>query len=180
MFDGAHMRLVGLLVAATCFVSGGCEKLREWAPELQRNATTAAGNKPAKRTNVIPTRKPPRRFVLQVQDERSLGYIARELGVTVADLISANDLANNELQPGQQLHVEVSPADFSRYMSKRAARIAQREARARAKVQAAKDLQEKKLQERQLRAERSRIAKQKRAGKRRASRTKKRSRRASK
>lgn len=126
----AQLFLMALLAGALC--STGCDKIRAMSPALSGTSIAADGQQP--RGNVIPTRAPPRRFVMVVEDERSLTYIARELGVTVESLIATNELKSTTLQRGQQLHVDASPADVSRFLAKREARKERRAARERQRL----------------------------------------------
>lgn len=133
MFVGATLRHGCFLIACLATVCG-CDKLRSLAPQLSTTAINGAAPASARRSNVIPTRRPPRRHIIEVKDERSLTGIARELGVTVEEIIATNSLTSTTIKPGQQLHVDASPADVVRFLSKREARLARKAARAKKKA----------------------------------------------
>ena len=128
----ACLRVV--VVCAVLPATVGCEKIREISPNLAGTVVVPGGGS-SQRGNVIPTRQPPRRFVIAIEDERSLTYIARELGVTVENIIATNELQSTVLKPGQQLHIDASPADVSRYLANREARKARKAARAKKKAE---------------------------------------------
>lgn len=141
---------VALLITAV-----GCDR----APELHRmtQQVVEAGAGSSQHTPmraVIPTRPAAVEHTIVVDDERYLGDIARQLGVTVDEMLAMNKLAEPTLQRGQVLKVETT-ADLingwearrierralkaQREMEKRAAK-AKAEADARAARQLAKRL----------------------------------------
>lgn len=125
----AKARLGGIVVGVALCATAGCDKIRQLSPDLKGTVVVPGGSQRARAHNVIPTRQPPRRFVIQIENERSLTYIARELGVTVESLIATNELRTTQLHQGQQLQVDASPADVSRFLANREARKARKAAR---------------------------------------------------
>lgn len=122
----ATMRVKIAIVCAALFALVGCEQLREMTPKLNSGVITAGSSSEAHAGNVIPTRGLRGHYVIQVEKERSLTYIAREVGVTVAELIAGNKLTTTALHEGQELHVNAIPTDVSRFVAKREARKARK------------------------------------------------------
>lgn len=131
---------VALLLAG----SAACDR----APEIERvtKQVVAAGSGSADRTKmraVIPTRPAAEEHTIFVDDERYLGDIARQLGVTVDELLVKNKLAEPTLQRGQMLRVETTADLINGWEVRRAERKAikaQKEAEKRAaKAQAEAD-----------------------------------------
>ena len=99
----ASLALALLLTAAGC----------EGAPPLQEigRSVVAAGSGSADRAPmraVIPTRPSVATHTIVVEDERYVGDIARQLGVTVDEMLAQNRLSDPVLQRGQVLRVQTS------------------------------------------------------------------------
>ncbi len=98
---------------------------------------------------VIPTRPAAEEHTIVVDDERYLGDIARQLGVTVDEMLAVNKLAEPTLQRGQVLRVETT-ADLingweARRVERRAAKAAKEAEKRAAKAQAEADARAAKM-----------------------------------
>lgn len=82
----------------------------------------AAGAGTAARTrtsNVIPSKPAAAEHEIVVEDERYLGDLARQLGVTVDSVVSDNNLADHSLQRGMRLKVRTGRDLVDAYVAKR-------------------------------------------------------------
>jgi LysM repeat protein len=96
-------------LAASLWAAAGCESGQQAASVADQLLQAGSGTAP--RTpmhNVVPSRSPIEQHVVTIVDERYLGDVARQLGVTVDSLLVDNGLSSNQLQPGQQLVVKTS------------------------------------------------------------------------
>lgn len=96
-------------LAASLLAAAGCESGQQVATVADQLLQAGSGTAP--RTpmhNVVPSRSPVEQHVITIVDERYLGDVARQLGVTVDSLQHDNGLTSNQLQPGQQLLVTTS------------------------------------------------------------------------
>ena len=105
----AWLRLKQTASAALLLMTIGCDR----APQIQEmtKQVVAAGAGSADRTPmraVIPSRPAPEEHTIIVDDERYMGDIARQLGVTVDELLALNKLQESTLQRGQVLRVETT------------------------------------------------------------------------
>lgn len=120
---------------------GGCEA-GSALPRLPA-AVLQAGDGSASKTrmrNVVPSRPAAIEHRVVVQDERYLGDIARQLGVTTDALRLDNDLADGPLKSGMVLKVRTSKDLVDAFEARRErikqARIAAEEAKRQAKIKA--------------------------------------------
>ncbi len=139
-----------LLLAATA-----CDR----APQIQEmtKQVVAAGAGTSERAPmraVIPTRPAAEEHTIVVDDERYMGDIARQLGVTVDELLAMNKLAEPTLQRGQVLRVETT-ADLlngweARRAERKAAKLAKEQEKRAAKAKAEADARAAKMLARRL------------------------------
>ncbi len=131
MSFGADVRLQLVVLCAVALSTVACDEIRRISPDLTGVVIAPGRPEQTQSSSVIPTRAPPRRFIIEVEDERSLTYLAHQLGVPVEELINTNKLRSTAIAKGLQLHVDAAPADVARYLAKRQARKARRAAKAR-------------------------------------------------
>lgn len=88
--------------------------------------------------NVVPSRQAPERLQVVIEDERYLGDVARQLGVSVDAMMRLNNLADTLLKPGATLQVDTTRDQLERFVDRRerrkAAKIAAEEAKRQEKV----------------------------------------------
>lgn len=95
--------------AASALALVGCEASRNVAHVADQMLAAGAGTAPKTTMhNVIPSRPAAQVHAITVQDERYLGDIARQLGVTVDGMLHDNRLAESTLKPGQVLDVRTT------------------------------------------------------------------------
>mgnify|MGYP003343657620 FL=1 len=96
-------------LAASALATSACESGRQAVTVADQVLQAGAGTAPkTPMHNVVPSRSPIERHVVTIVDERYLGDVARQLGVTVDSMRNDNHLTSNQLQPGQQLVVQTS------------------------------------------------------------------------
>lgn len=135
--------MTNLLIKPTChgllavLALSACQQQPE-LKSLQRLSTTMieAGTGTAAKSaqrNVVPTKPAPEPLQLRIEDERYLGDVARQLGVTVDAMLEWNQLGDTLLKPGQFLAVRTTKELLDRFVERRerrkAARIAAEEAK---------------------------------------------------
>jgi LysM repeat protein len=131
-------------LAASALALVGCEAGRDVVRVTDRIIAAGAGTAPkSPMHNVIPSRPAAVVHQITVQDERYLGDIARQLGVTVDGVLNDNKLTESSLKPGQVLDVRTSRDLVDAFEARRGRRIiAQRaavEAKRVAKIKALAD-----------------------------------------
>lgn len=88
--------------------------------------------------NVVPSRQASERLQVVIEEERYLGDVARQLGVSVDAMMRANNLADTLLKPGATLQVDTTRDQLDRFLDRRerrkAAKIEAEEAKRQEKV----------------------------------------------
>ncbi len=127
---------------AFCFgatLGAGCERRQE----LEKLSATVlkAGEGTASKTpmrNVVPSKPVAEPLQLTIEDERFLGDVARQLGVSVDAVLEWNQLSDSLLKPGQVLQVRTTKAAIDKFVERRerrkAAKLAAEEAKRQEKV----------------------------------------------
>ena len=141
--------------AALLLLAAACDR----APQIQEMtkqvvAAGAGSSERAPMRAVIPTRPAAEEHTIVVDDERYMGDIARQLGVTVDELLAMNKLQEPGLQRGQVLRVQTT-ADLlngweARRTERRAAKLAKEQEKRAAKAKAEADARAAKLLARRL------------------------------
>lgn len=117
-------KVLGLWALVALFVAG-CEQpkaLVRLRQDIVRAGAGSADQIPLRA--VIPSRPAVETHTIVVEDERYMGDIARQLGVTVDTLLANNALREPTLQRGQVLRVQTSADLVSGYEARRAERQA--------------------------------------------------------
>ncbi len=100
-------------------------------------ASAGTGGKVVTR-NVVPSRQAAERLQVVIEDERYLGDVARQLGVSVDSMMRLNNLTDTALKPGVELQVDTTRDQLLRFEDRRerrkAAKIAADEAKRQEKV----------------------------------------------
>lgn len=88
--------------------------------------------------NVVPSRQAAERLQVMIEDERYMGDVARQLGVSVDAMMRVNNLADTVLKPGTALQVDTTRDQLDRFVERRerrkGAKIAAEEAKRQEKV----------------------------------------------
>lgn len=127
-----------LLTVTAC---DGAPKLREMTKQVVEAGAGSADRTPLRA--VVPSRQAAEEHTIIVDDERYLGDIARQLGVTVDEMLAMNKLEDPTLQRGQVLRVETT-VDLingweARRTERRAAKAAKEQEKRAAKARAEAD-----------------------------------------
>lgn len=109
----AWMAASGLCLPA-CEGVGGVSKLPDRI--VAAGAGTAARTRT---TNVIPSKPAVAEHEIVIEEERYLGDLARQLGVTVDSLVVDNGLTDHALKPGMRLKVRTGRDLVDAYVAKR-------------------------------------------------------------
>ena len=125
----AFVAVTVALLGATSLV--GCDRIRELAPAVPSAAFVPGHNHNPRDHNVIPSHSPARTMTVVVEDERTVGSIARQLGTTVEETLQLNKMGSPEIKAGQTLTVRTSPEAYARFLANREVRKTRRAARQR-------------------------------------------------
>lgn len=124
-------------------VLGGCDSLQDLNGLSDK--VLQAGSGTASRTTVRgvrPSRPTAAMHPVAIEDERYMGDIARQLGVTVDSILRDNGLTDNTLSPGMVLQIRTSKDLVDSFIARRDARkkaaieVAAAKVRAKLKAQA--------------------------------------------
>lgn len=144
------MRKLATTTALLAMGLTGCEQSADLQKMTQQVVVAGAGSADRMPMRaVIPTRPAPETHTIVVDDERYLGDIARQLGVTVDAMLAENKLQEPVLQRGQVLRVQTT-ADLidsweARRTERRAAKLRKEEEKRLAKARAEADARAAKL-----------------------------------
>ncbi len=132
----AWLRATQTASVGLAILAAGCDRAPQIHDVTQQMVAAGAGSSDhTAMRSVVPSRPAAEEHTIIVDDERYLGDIARQLGVTVDELLSKNRLAEPTLQRGQVLRVETT-ADlingWEAHRAERKALKAQKEAEKRA------------------------------------------------
>ncbi len=106
--------------AASGLCLPACEGAGSVAKLQDRIVTAGAGTAARTRTsNVIPSKPAVAEHEIVVEDERYLGDLARQLGVTVDSVVADNNLPDHNLQRGMRLKVHTGRDLVDAYVAKR-------------------------------------------------------------
>jgi LysM repeat protein len=124
-------------------VLSGCDSLQD-LNGLSEKVLQAGSGTASKTTfrGVKPSRPAPAMHPVAIEDERYMGDIARQLGVTVDSILRDNGLTDNTLSPGMVLQIRASKDLVDSFIARREARkkaaveVAAAKVRAKLKAQA--------------------------------------------
>ncbi|MBI5609523.1 MAG: LysM peptidoglycan-binding domain-containing protein [Deltaproteobacteria bacterium] len=128
-------------IALCCAVTlgAGCERRQEL--EKLSVSMLKAGEGTASKTpmrNVVPSKPVTEPLQLTIEDERFLGDVARQLGVSVDAVLEWNQLSDSLLRPGQVLQVRTTKAAIDKFVDRlerrKAAKLAAEETKRQEKV----------------------------------------------
>ncbi len=135
-----HLHVVATIAfSCTAIAGAGCERRQEI--EKLSASMLQAGEGTASKTplrNVVPSKPAAEKLQLTIEDERFLGDVARQLGVTVDAVLEWNHLGDSMLHPGQVLEVKTTKAAIEKFVDRRerrkAAKLAAEEAKRQEKL----------------------------------------------
>ncbi len=130
------------LAAISSWLLPACQSNPKELEKLSQSMLQASGGS-ASRTpmrTVVPSKPAAEAYVISIEDERYLGDLCRQLGVTVDDVMRVNNLKDGTLKKGMALQVTTTRDLVTQFEArrehKRQLRIAAEEAKRIAKVKA--------------------------------------------